>query len=259
MLNDIIVNYVTKFVKSLNITEYSGIIVYGSYVGERNNKLSDLDVMIIKDHHETQDCGSKIIDGIRIEYFIQDLKRLYELIKEEINNNDPSHLTKFATCEILCDKEGKVTKFINYAKAMYDTKIIDTFSDNERFLLFSISNRIEDLESLLDDDSFYAVYFVTLEKMRTLYHRIYGIIDLPLTKINRIYTDDDFARKYISSSVHHLPNAEFINKYLECLGIVQKDVMLSNLKELYSISFNSLRFNSKEFCLRFTKKAPFKV
>ena len=259
MLNDIIINYVAKLIKSLKITDYAGIIVYGSYVGERNNKLSDLDVMIIKEHHETQDCGSQIIDGIRIEYFVQGLKRLYELIKKEIENNDPSHLTKFATCEVLFDKDGKTKEFINYAREIYNTKIENTFGDNEKFSLFSISNRIEDLESLLDDDSFYAVYFVTLEKIRVLYSKIYGIIDLPLTKINRIYTDDDFARKYISSPVHHLPNAEFINKYLECLKIVQKDAMLSNLKELYSISFNSLGFNSKEFCLRYTKKAPFKV
>ena len=258
-MNDTIISYVTKLINNLNITDYTGIIVYGSYVGERNNKLSDLDVMIIKENYETQDCGSQIIDGIRIEYFIQDLKRLYELVKKEINHNDPSHLTKFATCEILYDKDGKVIEFINYAREIYNTKIENTFGDNERFSLFSISNRIEDLESLLDDDSFYAVYFVTLEKIRVLYSKINGIIDLPLTKINRIYTDDDFARKYISSSVHHLPNAEFINKYLECLKIVSKDNMLSNLQELYFISFNSLGFNSKEFCIRYTKKAPFKV
>ena len=47
--------------------------------------------------------------------------------------------------------------------------------------------------------------------------------------------------------------------YLECLKIISKDSMLLNLKELYSISFNSLGFNSKQFCLKYTKKAPFKV
>ncbi len=190
---------------------------------------------------------------------IQDLKRLYELIRKEIDNNDSSHLTKFATCEILFDKDGRIADFVNYAREIYNTKIKKSFGDNERFSLFSISNRIEDLESLLDDDSFYAVYFVTLEKIRVLYSKIYGIIDLPLTKINRIYTDDDFARKYISSPVHHLPNALFIKKYLECLKIISRNNMLSNIKELYSISFDSLGFNSKEFCLMYIKTAPFKV
>ena len=56
--------------------------------------------MIIKENYDTQDYGSLIIDGVRVEYFIQDLKRLYKLIRNEISNNDSSHLTKFVTCEL---------------------------------------------------------------------------------------------------------------------------------------------------------------
>lgn len=259
MLNNNIINYVKDFLKKLNITDYIGIIAYGSYVGGRNTKLSDLDIMIIKDNYQTQDCGSQIIDGIRIEYFIQDLKKLYQLLKVEIDNNDPSHLTKFATCEILYDTDKKVEEFITFAKEMYNTKIKKTFGDNERFLLFSISNRIEDLESLLNDDSFYAVYFVTLEKIRSLYHKIYGIMDLPLTKINKIYTDSFFAEKYISSNIHRLPDSNFINQYEECLKLDEKATMLVNIKKLYSLSFNNLGFDSKNFCLKYTQTAPFKV
>ena len=76
MLNNEIINYVNKLIKELNLNNYIGILVYGSYVGNRTNQLSDLDVMIIKENYETQDCGSLLIDGIRVEYFIQDLKRL---------------------------------------------------------------------------------------------------------------------------------------------------------------------------------------
>ena len=113
MINSKIINYVNRLISELNLTDYIGILVYGSYVGGRNNKLSDLDVIIIKDNYETQDCGSLLINDIRVEYFIQDLKRLYELIKNEINNNDPSHLTKFATCEILYDTEDKINNKVD--------------------------------------------------------------------------------------------------------------------------------------------------
>ena len=259
MLNDIIVNYVAKLVKSLNITDYTGIIVYGSYVGERNNKLSDLDVMIIKEHHETQDCGSLMIDGIRVEYFIQDIKRLYELIKKEIENNDPSHLTKFATCEILFDAEGKTKEFIDYARTLYNTTIATSFSDDDKFSIFSINNRMEDLEALINDDSFYAVYYMTLERIRTLYAKINGVIDLPLMKIEKIYKDSEFAKKYISSPIHKLPNEKFIEQYLKCLKLDDKNIMLSNIKNLYSYSFCQLDFDPNNFCLKYTKKPPFKV
>ena len=259
MMNSLIVNYVTKFVEKMNITDYIGIIVYGSYVGGRSNALSDIDVMIIKEGYETQDCGSCMVDGIRIEYFIQDLKKLYQLIKAQIDHNDPSHLTKFASCEIIYAKDNRVQELVNYSKEMYNTKIKNSFNDDEKFLLFSINNKLEDLESLLEDESFYAVYFVTLEKIRLLYAKIYGIIDLPLTKINKIYTDFDFAKKYISSENHNLPDSDFINMYLLCLKIDDKSVMLSNINQLYSLSFNSLDFNPNNFWLKYTSNAPFRV
>lgn len=259
MLNNNIINYVNKLIEEINLTNYLGILVYGSYVGNRANKLSDLDIMIIKDNYETQDCGSILIEGVRIEYFVQDLKRLYQLIKNEIVNNDPSHLTKFATCEILYDSQGKIEEFLNYAKRIYNTNIISTFDDNDKFCIFSINNRIEDLESLINNDSFYAVYYITLEKIRTLHAKINGIIDLPIMKIEKIYNDKDFANKYIASSVHCLPEQEFINLYLECIKIYDKPVMLENLKKLYNYSFNELNFDAQNFCLKFVKKPPFRV
>ena len=58
MINNDIINYVNKLISKLNLVNYAGILVYGSYVGNRTNSLSDLDVMIIKNNYETQYCGS---------------------------------------------------------------------------------------------------------------------------------------------------------------------------------------------------------
>ena len=132
---------------------------------------------------------------------------------DRTDNNDPSHLTKFATCKILYDTDNKVADFINYANSLYNTKINHEFNDNDRFMIFGINNRIEDLESLIDSDSFYAVYFVVLEKIRSLYTNINGIIDLPMMKIERLYTDMEYASKYVASDIHNLPDVDFINLY----------------------------------------------
>lgn len=259
MINDIIISHVNMLCDKLHINDYIGVIVYGSYVGKRNNSLSDLDVMIIKSNYSTQDCGSLMIDGVRVEFFIQDLKRLYKLIEDEIKNNDPSHLTKFVTCEILYDTDNKVKEFINYAEKLYNTKIVPKFDDDEKFSIFSINNRIEDLESLIDDDSFYAVYYIILERIRTLFATINGIIDLPLTKIKNIYEDPSFAGKYISSPVHNLPDEEFNKLYLECQKLCDRKLMLNNIKSLYYYSFNHLEFDPNNFYLKYTKHPPFKV
>ncbi|MBQ8234099.1 MAG: nucleotidyltransferase domain-containing protein [Bacilli bacterium] len=259
MIDKKIINYVNKLINKLDLKDYIGVIVYGSYVGGRNNLLSDLDVMIIKDNYQTQDCGSIMIENVRIEYFIQDLKMLYELIKKEIENNDPSHLTKFATCEILYDTNKKTEEFINYAKELYQIKIKSSFDDNDKFAIFSINNRMEDLETLIEDEIFYAVYYITLEKIRTLYSKVNGIIDLPIMKIEKIYDDKNFAKKYIASSSHNLPNQEFIDLYLECIKLDDRDKMFYNLKRLYNYSFDNLDFDPKCFCLKFKKKSPFRV
>ena len=259
MINENIKQYIDKFIKQEQINNYIGIIVYGSYVRNMNNDLSDLDLMIIKDNYETQDCGSCMVDGIRVEYFVESLKTIYQKIKEEIQHNDPSHLTKFATCLIYYDKDGKVKELIDFAKEVYNTKIEHTLSDNDKFAIFGINNRIEDLESLINNNSFYAVYYIVLEKIRNLYSKINGIIDLPVMKIERIYNDEEYAKNYINSNIHNVPNPEFIKLYNNCLNIEDKNVMLLNLKTLYNYSFKNITFSPNHFVLKFKNNAPFKV
>lgn len=258
-MDKFVVEYVNKLLSTIDIGDYIGVIAYGSYIGGRSNILSDIDVMIIKSGYNTSDCGSNIIDGIRVEYFIQDINRLYSLVDVEISKNDPSHLTKFATCEILYDKDDIVKNFISYAVNSYNKRINSEFNDNDKFSIFSINNRLEDLESLIEFESFYAVYYVTLEKIRCLYTKINGYIDLPLTKIQRLYTDTEFAKKYIQSDSHSVPDATFIELYLECINLDDKVTMLNKLKKLYDYSFGHMLFDPNNFVLKFEGKAPFRL
>lgn len=66
-----------------------------------------------------------------------------------------------------------------------------------------------------------------------------GIIDLPATKIEKIYTNNEYAQKYISSPIHQLPEQNFIEKYLLCLKLNNKNIMLDNLKDLYFFAFKA--------------------
>lgn len=69
-------------------------------------------------------------------------------------NNDPSHLTKFVTCELLYDSNEKVSEFLSYARNLYNTKIKPSFDYDDKFYIFSINNRMEDLETLINEYSF---------------------------------------------------------------------------------------------------------
>ena len=44
MVDSVIVTYVNKLLSKLNLNNYIGVLVYGSYVGNRANNLSDLDI-----------------------------------------------------------------------------------------------------------------------------------------------------------------------------------------------------------------------
>lgn len=83
LINENIKQYIDKFIKQEHIDNYIGIIVYGSYVRNMNNNLFDLDLMIIKDKYKTQDCGSCVIDGIRVEYFVESLKQYIKKLKKK--------------------------------------------------------------------------------------------------------------------------------------------------------------------------------
>lgn len=87
MVNKEIFEYITKFIIKEDLTNYLVIIAYGSFISGRCTDLSNLDIMIIKKNYETQDCGSTIIDAVRVEFFIQDIKKLYQLVRDEIKNN----------------------------------------------------------------------------------------------------------------------------------------------------------------------------
>lgn len=78
-------------------------------------------------------------------------------------------------------------------------------------------------------------------------------------KIERIYNDKEYAKNYINSNIHNIPDSEFITLYNKCLNIKNKVEMLSDLKILYNYSFKNINFSPNNFILRFKQNAPFKV
>ena len=258
MNKKIIKEYIDSFLKEMDL-DYVGVIAYGSQIRNTANKWSDLDIMVFRKYQETQDCGSLTINGIRIEYFIIQIDKAYCLAKKEIESNDISHLTKFATCYIVYDKKNEVEKFIEYAKKLYQTKIKPVFNEYSKFKIFSISNRLDDLTSLLNEDNFFALYYDVLERIRCLYCEIYGYMEMPLSKVQKLYTNYNYYKVYANSDVNSLPDKHFINLYLKCMKMDEKEEMIRKLNDLFSFSFGDLDFDSQNFHIQFKKDAPFRI
>lgn len=213
---------VFKFLNENQNDDYIGAIAYGSYVKNQADTLSDIDLMIFTKNDNASYFGSHIEEGIRIEYFIYNLKDLYKYTKEAIENNDPSHLTKFPLMFSI-DKTGEINEFIDYVNKIYSTKIEIHFNDDDKLNIVSIKNKIDDLIQVINSDSFYSVYYNTLERIRNTYSKIFGFIELPITKYERLITDKDYFNSYIKPNTHTLPDSEFINRYLDCIKLDNKE------------------------------------
>ena len=244
---------VFKFLSENQNDDYIGVICYGSYVKNQADTLSDIDLMIFTKNDNASYFGSHIEESIRIEYFIYNLKDLYKYAKEAIENNDPSHLTKFTTSKILIDKTGEISEFIDYVNKIYSTKIEIHFNDDDKLNIVSIKNKIDDLIQVINSDSFYSVYYNTLERIRNTYSKIFGFIELPIEKYERLITDKDYFNSYIKPNTHTLPDSEFINKYLDCIKLDNKEKMYEKILDLYNYCFKTLDINPEEFRLKLTR------
>lgn len=249
-----IVKLITKFLSRYKADEIEGVLLYGSAVSGRLNKKSDIDIIVaVNTDSYTEKVGCSKIDGVKIEYFVHNIDNLYELALKQIELNDPSRLTKYITSKIIYDKSGKFKTEIDKIKKLYDLPIRKKHDNYIKKSIFHIKNRIDDLYSLIEADSFYIVYFDILNKIRELDTLINGYIIIPLSKSEKLFKDSNYMSKYIDSDVHKTSDEIFIKKYLECLKIKDRSKMIKDLEDLYEYVFRNEKFNSDGFELVFEK------
>ncbi len=251
---------IRKFMTRFNKEEVEGILLYGSAVSGRKNKKSDIDLLVIKGNDYTEQVvGCTIIDEVKVEYFVYGLGYLYDMALKEIEKNDPSHLTKFITSLVIYDKNGDFSEVVEKIKELYQIRIKEDHSNYTKKSLLHIKNRMDDLESLINTDTFYCLYYDILSRIRDLYTRIYGLMIVPLAKSEKLYKDPKYMREYIDSRVHNGPDKVFMDKYLKALKLKDKEKMLENIKELYAFAFKKEKFNADEFEIVFSESERFGI
>lgn len=255
-----IIKIVKKFLLKYNVDEIEGVLLYGSVVSGRRTYKSDIDVLVCLNSNEGyQSVGCQMVDGVKVEYFVHHIDSLYDLALKEIQKNDPSHLTKFITSKIIYDKTGKFTKEIQKIRDLYTLPIREKHDPFVKKKMFHIKNRLDDLESIKDNDIFYMLYFDILNKIRELDTEINGYIIIPLAKSEKLFKDNKYLKEYIESDIHKTSTEEFKNKYLECLKIKDKDLMIRNITDLYNYTFKDESFDSDNFELTFNVEDGFGI
>ena len=86
------------------------------------------------------------------------------------------------------------------------TKIEIHFNDDDKLNIVSIKNKIDDLIQVINSDSFYSIYYNTLERIRNTYSKIFGFIEVPIEKYERLITDKDYFNSYIKKTSYGSKN-----------------------------------------------------
>ena len=255
-----VIKIIKKFLLRYNVDEIEGVLLYGSVVSGRRTKKSDIDILVCLNSNEGyQSVGCSIVDGVKVEYFVHHIDSIYELALKEIEKNDPSHLTKFITSKIVYDKNGKFTEEIKKIRDLYTLPIREKHDPFVKKKMFHIKNRLDDLESIKDNDIFYILYFDILNKIRELDTEINGYIVIPLAKSEKLFKDKTFLKEYIESDIHKTSTEEFKSRYLECLKIKDREIMIKNIIDLYDYTFKDEEFDSDEFELTFKVEDGFGI
>lgn len=255
-----IIKIIKKFLLKYNVEEIEGVLLYGSIVSGRKTYKSDIDILVCLNSNEGyQSVGCQVIDGVKVEYFVHHIDSIYDLALKQIEMNDPSHLTKFITSKIVYDKTGKFTKEIEKIRDLYTLPIREKHDSFIKKKMFHIKNKLDDLESIKNSDIFYMLYFDILNKIRELDTEINGYIIIPLAKSEKLFKDNKYLKEYIESDIHKTSTKEFKNKYLECLKIKDKDLMIKDITNLYNYTFKDEYFDSDNFELKFNVEDGFGI
>ena len=255
-----VIKIIKKFLLRYDVDEIEGVLLYGSAVSGRRTVKSDVDILVCLNSNEGyQSVGCTMVDGVKVEYFVHHIDSLYDLALKEIQKNDSSHLTKFITSKIVYDRSGKFSETISKIRDLYSLPIRENHSNSIKKSMFHIKNRLDDLESVKDNDVFYMLYYDILNKIRELDTEMNGYIVIPLAKSEKLFKDNDYLKEYIESEIHKTSTEEFKKRYLECLKLEDKDKMIKKINDLYNYTFKDEEFDSDNFELTFRVEDGFGI
>ncbi len=225
---------VEKFLdKYKNQDNFLGAILTGSYVTGNNNENSDIDIYIVTtDDTQWRERGNKNIDGFLIEYFINPKRKVLEYMEKELQDYHMSSTMIFANAKILYDKDGTIEELINIAKnnAML-TKLKDVDDFKFKMNCYLVWDGFDELEAKYNkhqDIDF--SYYIFLQRVIDSYFYNKQIPSIPLNKIEFIFKNEEYRRKY---NVRKMPDNEFVTKVVKCFNEKNYDKKFIYAKELY--------------------------
>ena len=210
---------ILKFIKEMNYLcdeHCLGVIVCGSSLTGFNTKDSDIDLQVIFDNDRKQLIrGSKIIDGVKIEYFEKPIDDIYLEIENGFLNQNNASLSIIGKGSIVFEKDRRIRQLQQHALNKFNDSMPGLTEEESKEYVSIINNRMEKLESLAkdNDQNFDHYCHLTIDRIRKFYHKKKGISKIPTSKVYRIYTDEEYRKSVYKEN----PDQEFIDMYLNLI------------------------------------------
>ena len=235
-----------------------GIVLYGSYTTGYQDAQSDIDMHIIMSNN-VQDIyrNEEKCNGFKIEYFEKPLHDLYESANNDFLMQENALLAIIGQGVILFDRCGEVKKLQAYVLKKYSVPLPPLDKDDAKEAAVIIYNRIIQLQKIYDRKQidFHYQYCLLVEKIRKFYSKKCGCPSIPVAKVLRIYTDEEYRKSVYKAKI---PDAKFIELYLKALTCQSDKEKLDCIYELYDYTTQSLKIDPENYRIKIkSRNDPF--
>ena len=196
----------------------------GSYATRNYNDDSDIDISIITNNDNYTKRGNVIIDGIMIEYFINSIDKLKEYMEEEFNNR---HMLATANLigngKIIFKKSDLIDSLQKEALSYYDKEFTNPNETKIMCKKYACWDSYDELKNKIKNNESYNLnYFVLLQNLIDLYYYSNNIAVVPISKLEKILRDNEYAKKY---KLKNNPSDEFKEIVLRCIDTLAIDAI----------------------------------
>lgn len=226
-----------------------GAFFYGSYLTGFYDQFSDIDLQVILDNNDLKHYirGQKYVDGVKVEYFERPIKYAYALVQKEVESQNAIIKNCFGKSKILFDKTGRLKKLQDYTLEKYSMFLPDFDEEKAREYVSILNNRIKDLKRacLNNSDNFTNLYYLLIEEIRQLYHKLNCITAVNADKAYRAYLNDEY-RKSLSFAN---PDEKFVSMYLQLITDYKScnEEKLDNIQRFYNYVKKDVTLNEDEY------------
>lgn len=119
--------------------------------------------------------------------------------------------------------------------------------DDATEMVVIIENRMVQLNILMENNniSFNHNYHLLIEKIRKFYSRLCGCADIPVVKVDRLYTNKEYRDAFCKSDI---PDEDFIKKYFLAINFEgSNEDKMNIIQDLYNYTTRYLNVNPNNY------------